>query len=1230
MSTFCEGGMPTYLSTVRKCLLALLLVSVPGFSQSGQGVVTGTVTDPSKAAVPNAIVTVTNQTTGLVRETTADVSGMYRLGSLPVGPYRLRVTAHGFSKSETDFVLLVGQTLTIDMALTVGGVESTVQVEDVAPQVTTEGAQLSDIKTAKEIHDLPLNGRQITNLFTLTPGVEGGQNTQGAANPRTNGMMVGSTEILLDGMSYVDRFGGGIQRVQPGLDTIQEYRVETAGSGAAFDRPATVELVTRSGTNQFHGGAFETLRDNYGGLVARRVQDGNTPAKLIRNEFGGFVGGPIVKNKAFFFYDQELLKQRQQVFSQAAVPTEAMWNGDFSNALADNAGDVITLYNPYSTNGQGLRTPFPGNKIPQNLLNNQVISALRSVTPLPSGPNADANPWVGFNYQAFYPQNTNTNSITGRFDQVFSERNNLSVRFTDSRYDYLQAGGQYGFPPIGVSDGPGTSARQSTVYNIVAHYTHVFTPTLVNDFQVSAQRSDNTQGTAADAVNWDSKLGLPNPFGATGWPSFYTDAYNMLYGGGWDSDNHRAQKMTQYEIDDNVSWTKGKHTLRFGFKGRSEYNNVEELQQAQGSDFFGPNWTGLFDPSAQALVPFTGSGLATLEMGVASYLSNQYNRGFFYFRQKEIGIFGEDSWKITPNLTLSLGLRWEFWTPYKEKYNRLDNIDLGSLSPTSMQVVLPYNTQLNDIPGLPSAVINAWSARGLTAVSANSIHFPGALTPSVWNDIAPHIALAYRLSPKWVIRGGYGTYYWPMPLSQILQSMRTNPPLNLRYENNIDIQQGANGVYSMSSVPDLSDMLGPNGTATVSPSGVSATAQSFLAMDVHHWNDNRMQEWTFSVERQLANNLVLKLAYTGNHGSNLQQSWDVNAPLSRYNYQLANGTVAPAQAYLRQPDPNWTMTGAYGLVRHNGYSNSNAVQAVLDKRFSSGLQFSFFYTYNHTLTTNDAGGFSFGGAGGINAVATGTGSQGGGSTGSVPANSEMFGNPNLTDSQRLRLLYTNSSQVPPQRITWSGLYQLPVGKGKKYLANSGKLVDALAGGWQIAFIGTWDGGFWMGNSASEFQFRNPALGSSGHLKLNYNGQSQMLWFAGDFDPTLATGVNPSALQQIVPVDRSARAIHPIGPGLDNRLPQTLADGTSVLTPIGDNLSWNTRNFMLGPPAWSQDVTLFKYFSLTERVRLRMSGDFFNAFNHPNLDNPNAVTGLINLSQQPNDPRIIQVGARVEF
>jgi hypothetical protein len=383
--------MTSFLPSVRKFLLAVVLMSLPLAAQSGLGIVTGTVQDPSKGTIAKAGITLTEKATGIVRKAVTNGAGIYYFGSIPVGPYHLVVEATGFKEWSSDFQLEAGQTITVNPAVSVGDVQAKVDVSTAAPLITTEGSQLSDEKTAQTIHDLPLNGRQITNLFTLTPGVEGGQNTQGGAAPRTNGMMVGSTEILLDGLSSVDRFGGGMTRVQPGLDTIQEYRIETSGSGAAFDRPSTIELVTRSGTNQFHGGLFETLRDNYGGLVARAVQDGNTPAKLIRNEFGGFIGGPIVKNKAFFFYDQELLRQSSQVYNQIAVPTAAMWGGDFSNAV-DTSGNKINIYNPYSTTSSGGRAVFAGNQIPTSMLNSQLTNAFKSVTPLPSGPNASANP----------------------------------------------------------------------------------------------------------------------------------------------------------------------------------------------------------------------------------------------------------------------------------------------------------------------------------------------------------------------------------------------------------------------------------------------------------------------------------------------------------------------------------------------------------------------------------------------------------------------------------------------------------------------------------------------------------------------------------------------------------------------------------------------------------------------------------------------------------------------
>ncbi|PYT32195.1 MAG: hypothetical protein DMG57_02620, partial [Acidobacteria bacterium] len=292
----------TFLPYSRKLLFSLVVVSLPLAAQTGLGIVRGTVQDVSKAVIPGAKVSLTSASTGVVRNAESSSVGIYYFGAVPIGSYTLAVEAQGFKKWTGTMEVLAGQTVSIDPSMEVGSLESTVEVTGAAPVISTEGGQVSDVKDALRIHQLPLDGRSVTTLFDLTPGVEG------SGNPRVNGMKVGSAEMLLDGISLVDRFGGGMSRVQPGLDTIQEFRIETAGSGAQYSRPATVSLVTKSGTNEIHGAAFETFRNNFGGLRARQRQDLPIPgqpfkqAQYIRNEFGASMGGPVIKNKTFWFF----------------------------------------------------------------------------------------------------------------------------------------------------------------------------------------------------------------------------------------------------------------------------------------------------------------------------------------------------------------------------------------------------------------------------------------------------------------------------------------------------------------------------------------------------------------------------------------------------------------------------------------------------------------------------------------------------------------------------------------------------------------------------------------------------------------------------------------------------------------------------------------------------------------------------------------------------------------
>ena len=514
-------------------------------------------------------------------------------------------------------------------------------------------------------------------------------------------------------------------------------------------------LSTRSGTNELHGSVFETFRNNYGGLRARSRSDVNIAPKYIRNEFGASAGGRIIKNKTFWFASYEGLRLHQANYAQGAVPTAAMWAGDFGNATTTSS-QPIAIYNPFSTSTDGTRSPYAGNLIPQNQIS-PLSKTMQKYTPLPAGATASVNPWLGANFSAYYPAITTNNAITGKIDHVFSEKDNLSGRFSTSWQVYSLAGGLYGYPPPGVADATGTSYHNYRNYTSVVRWNHVFTPHFLNELQLSGSRSPIHFGTLSDSTNWGSALGLPNPFEATGWPTICATGNSpFLFSGCWDNDNRNQHNMTAFQIDENITWISGRHTMKFGYKGRQEYNNYGFWQQQQGSHSFGYDWTANWDPVNKTYAPFTGSGLASMVLGLPTSLSDQYNRGYYYFRQKEQGLYFQDSWKVTPRVTLNLGLRWDNWTPYSEKYDRLVNLNLNNLATVPMQVITPHNTAMEQMPGIPPSVLASWAARGLTWVTANSVGFPGALVPPVNRDFGPRVGVAYRITDKWVLRAGFG------------------------------------------------------------------------------------------------------------------------------------------------------------------------------------------------------------------------------------------------------------------------------------------------------------------------------------------------------------------------------------------------------------------------------------------------------------------------------------------
>ncbi|MBV6430471.1 MAG: hypothetical protein IANPNBLG_00584 [Bryobacteraceae bacterium] len=1184
-------------------------LSVAAWSQTGNGTVRGAIRDATGGIVPNAKVSLVAQNTNVRRETVSSSVGIYYFGELQPGPYELTVELAGFKKWVGTLVLEVGQTAVVDPSLEVGSLESTVQVTGAAPVITMEGMQVADVKDELRIRQLPLNGRSVSNLFNLTPGVEGG----GA--PRTNGLKVGSTEMLVDGVSIVDRFGGGISRVQPGLDTVQEFRIETNGSSARYSRPATVTLVTKSGTNQFHGAAFETFRNNASGLRARARQDGSTSAKLIRNEFGLSGGGPVLipklyngRDRTFWFLAYEGMRQRQNAFDEDYVPTPEMFAGNFSNIL-DNNNVRTHIFDPVTTNAQGLRTPFPGDIIPQSRIS-AFYGVMKSVTHTPT---SSANPFQAPNLDVFYPNRNNYDTLSTKIDHRFSDSDSISGRFTRGRTTSALFGGRFGSPADGLTNGFGTGRGDSRVYNISLTENHIFSPNFLNELLLAVNRNPNGQGTLADLTDWSGKLGLPNPFGVQGWP---TISAGNFPGNNWDSDNRKDQNLTSYVIEDNVTRIIGHHTLIFGGNIRREYNNVREMQQAQGSHDFAEAWTSQYDPDGDQAVSFTGVGLASMALGLPTFLSNQFNRGYFYFQQTEGGLYFQDSWKVTPRLTLEAGVRWEKWTPYKEKYNRLVNMDIRNFA-NRFQVVSPGSTTLESIPGIPPSVLTSWAGRGLTWTTANQAGLPANLIPAQNTDFGPRLGAAYRLNDKTSLRAGYGEYFWTLPLSQILQTSRTNPPLNLRYTNPLGNLDGTSS-FAVRTAPLPSYYVGQarvdiNGVIIIPPS-----AQSAIPWDFTNWNDSRAKEWNVSIERELMKDTSVRVSYIGDRGSNLEQRVGLNNREAQYNYVTRTRLAPPGNLDLTRVNSNWNWGN--GVVAKVGYSNTHSAQVQFQRRYSNGLAFQWFYTFTRSMSTTDAGA-STSGNGAINDT---------NGAAQAPENIQLLGAPNLSFDQRLRLTYYNSTQVPPHRIRFNAIYDLPFGKGKYLGRNASRGLDAVIGGWQVAAIGDWRSGNWLSVAASEYLFGNPALSPDQRLTLTLNGRPQRLYFAGDFDPTRATNVDAAKLQALVPVDRGARKMHPVGAAFDNRIPLPLASGAVRLTSITDTVSWNSRAFFLGPRAWNTDVSFFKNFLLTERMKLRFTADFFNFFNHPNDANPNSTTGLQDLSLQTNEPRIVQFSLRFQW
>ncbi|MGH9842370.1 MAG: hypothetical protein ACREEM_26785 [Blastocatellia bacterium] len=363
----------------------------------------------------------------------------------------------------------------------------------------------------------------------------------------------------------------------------------------------------------------------------------------------------------------------------------------------------------------------------------------------------------------------------------------------------------------------------------------------------------------------------------------------------------------------------------------------------------------------------------------------------------------------------------------------------------------------------------------------------------------------------------------------------------------------------------------------------------------------------------------MRVSYIGERGSDLEQKFSLNTREAEYNYVTRTKLAPPSNRDLLRRNPNWNIANA---VNRTGYSNTHSGQLELERRFSNGLAFQWFYVFTSSLTTTDSGGFTSGNTA-INQRSGDDGRQ-------APENIQLFGAPNLSYDQRLRLVYFRSTEIPPHRIRYNAIVDLPFGRGKKLGGNVPGFINQVIGGWQVAAIGDWRSGLRMSAASGLYQFGDLRINADERPEMTIFGLRQRLWFRGDFNPASATNLSGGNLTALIPLDRSQRVARPLGPNFNNQIPLTLANGTVRNTLIVELYNYSPRANFLGPGAWNADVSLFKNFKFLEQGNVRFTADFFNLFNHPNDVAPNTTTGLQNLGVQANGPRTIQLSLRIEW
>lgn len=690
-------------------LLALATLLAPNIlSAQTTAKIFGTVSDPSGAVLPGTILTVTHINTGSVRQVTADENGNYVVASLPVGEYTIGAELQGFKKKTLQgIVLQVNDTSRIDLALEVGATSETVTVTSEAPLIQSESAAVGQVIDNRFTKQIPLNGRDFSQLILLVPGANDSRSGGGAGVG--SGVSIGGRDnannFMIDGAPNNARQFGNIA-IKPSIDVIQEFKVQSNLYSAEFGQAAfaQVNLVTKSGANEFHGSIFEFLRNDV--FDARNFFLAKVP-KLNRNQFGGSFGGPIKRNRSFFFVNYEGLRERRGVDVRRTVPIPEWRRGDFS-------GEATPIRDPLT--GQ----PFSGNRIPDNRISPVAKAALaRWPSPNIGLPGALTN-----NFLITNPIKIRDDQFNVRLDHEFSSRDRLSGRYSIDEREQVTTPSLPGFEFI---DPP----RHQ---NIVLSHTHVFTPRLLNEFKVAFTRTEFKQVSPnTGRQGFFGQFGINHQLAGPqfeGAPTFVFQRITMTTFG--DGDFIPLNDISnEYNYADNLTYTVRSHTLKAGFTLTKYQQNTPGAVPGfrRGQFVFRGDFTG--HPFADFLLGSPFQATRVVGTGVETGRSTWHG---YYFN---------DDWKASKNLVLSFGVRYEYVSPLVDILNR-------------RSVFFPLTNEFNT--GLPGQIIVADSPEagqllGLKGIGRRALYDPDR------NDWAPRFGFAYSFGQKTVVRGGYGIFY---------------------------------------------------------------------------------------------------------------------------------------------------------------------------------------------------------------------------------------------------------------------------------------------------------------------------------------------------------------------------------------------------------------------------------------------------------------------------------------